>query len=139
MKAIAQTLCLGLGLSVLLSSCYQPRPLPLGPPIGNPYVNRMDYDGNRRTTSDLGPKVDPRLSTENARKVYRPSPYVNRMDFDGDRRSHAHDAPIVEQVEGSRAPDYRPASGYFPDPYLDPYRYRRSYRGGYGYPYGAPY
>jgi hypothetical protein len=135
MKAIAQTLCLGLALS-LLSSCYQPRPLPLGPPIGNPYVNRKDWDGNRRTTSDLGPKVDPRLLTENARKSYHPAPYVNRKDFDGDRRSHAHDAPVVTPMDGTSARDYRP--GYFPDPYVDPYRYRRTYRGGYGYP-GVPY
>ena len=137
MKAIAQPLCLGLALAVL-SSCYSPQPLPLGPPIGNPYVNRMDYDGNRRTTSDLGPAVDPRLSTENARKVFHPTPYVNRKDFDGDRRSHAHDNPIVTPMDGTRR-DYRPAPGYLPDPYLDPYHYRRSYRGGYGNPYGAPY
>jgi hypothetical protein len=136
MKFIAQTLSLGLAL-VCLSSCYQPRPLALGPPIGNPYVNRKDWDGNRRTTSDLGPLVDPRLKTENARKVFHPAPYVNRMDFDGDRRSHAHDSPVVTPVDGTRG-EYRPLRNYAPDPFLDPYHYRRVYRGGYGYP-GAPY
>jgi hypothetical protein len=133
MKAFAQILCLGLAAAAL-SSCYHARPLPLGPPIGNPYVNRKDYDGNRRTTSDLGPKVDPRLSTENARKVYHPSPYVNRKDFDGDTRSFAHDAPVVKPLDQIDSSPYR---GFVPvDHYGDPYRYRRQYS---GYPYGRPY
>jgi hypothetical protein len=138
MKILLQTLCLALA-AMALTSCYHPRPLPLGPPIGNPYVNRKDWDGNRRTTSNLGPAVDPRLSTENARKVIRPAPYVNRKDFDGDRRSHAHDSPVVTPVDYS-GPDYGPRFGpAVPDPYLNPYRYRRVYPGYYGNPYGAPY
>lgn len=137
MKAIAQTICLGLTIAVISSCTYRPTPLPLGPPIGNPYVNRKDYDGNRRVTSDFGPSVDPRLSTENARKVYHPSPYVNRKDFDGDRRSHAHDAPTVTPVDYSDGRGFRTyqSSPYYPDPSFDPYGNRRAYRNPYGNPY----
>ena len=136
MKAITQIVCL-LAACVLVSSCYQPRPLPTEPPIGNRYVDRLDYDGNRRTNTDLGPLVDKELTTPNAAKYVHNTPYVNRMDFDGDKRSHAHDAPLVNQPDGEGYKKPRRAQPIMVQPRRYPgYRLPSERRSYYGYPMG---
>lgn len=57
MKAIYQILCLGTVLATLSSCSVPAEPAPF--PIGNPYITRRDFDGDKRSWQHNSPKVTP--------------------------------------------------------------------------------
>jgi hypothetical protein len=57
MKAIYQIVCLGTVIATL-SSCSVPAE-PAPPPIGNPYITRKDFDGDKRSWQHNSPIVIP--------------------------------------------------------------------------------
>lgn len=53
--------------------------------MGNPYITRKDFDGDKRSYSNRGPLVDPRLQTPGYTLAGRPTNQAGAADVNIDK------------------------------------------------------